>query len=81
MTTKVICKTCGRTFELTEKQIDFYNMRGWSTPKHCITCRDEAREDRQSPYYGWQEVMANYMPCKQRRQRVHYKPHLVGGFR
>jgi len=81
MTEKFYCKTCGCEFTLTEKQIKYYVGRGWTTPKHCRSCREENREEKQSQYYGLLEAMSNYTPCKKRRQRVHYRPHLVGGFR
>ncbi len=81
MSKTIICKSCGCEFTLTKKQIEFYVNNEWSTPCHCSDCREANRQERSSPYYGLYEVMANYTPCKKRRQRVHYKPHLVGGFR
>ena len=81
MSKQIICKNCGMPFTLTEKQVESYTKQGWSTPKNCSCCRKENRQERASQYYGLYEAIANYTPCKKRRQRVHYKPHLVGGVR
>ena len=66
MTTQITCKRCGGTFTRTERQTEY-----------CSGCRKEKAD----PYDGWQEAMVNRMPCKKPRQRVHYPPHIVGGFR
>ena len=33
------------------------------------------------PYEGWQDTIGSSIPCKKKRRRVHYAPHLVYGFR
>ncbi|MGN0171752.1 MAG: zinc-ribbon domain containing protein [Acutalibacteraceae bacterium] len=81
MEKQVVCKSCGSPFTLTENQIAFYEGRGWPIPKHCKPCIENNRKERADRYYGLDEAMTNYTPCKKRRQRVHYKPHIVGGFR
>lgn len=81
MTKQIFCKNCGREFTLTEKQIDYYLNQDWKIPKHCPSCRKESRQEKSSQYYGLYEAIANYIPCKKRRQRVHYHPHIVGGYR
>ncbi|MCQ4023320.1 zinc-ribbon domain containing protein [Ruminococcus sp. zg-924] len=81
MSKQIICRSCGCKFTLTERQIEFYAENGWSTPCHCTTCRKEKRQERASQYYGLYDAIANYTPCKKRKQRVHYRPYLVGGFR
>lgn len=77
---EVICRNCGFKFILTEKDSRFYDEQGWETPKRCSCCREKARQEKASPYYGIEEAQVNYTPCKKRRQRVHYRPHLVEGF-
>lgn len=81
MKKQIICKRCGCLFALTEKQIKSYDRKGYEIPKHCSCCRKKNREEREDPYYGLHEAMINYTPCKKRRQRVHYSPYIVGGFR
>ncbi len=75
------CKTCGIRFEFQEAQAKSYSNRGRSNPKNCTNCRAERRVEKASPYYGIGEAFSNYTPCKKRRQHVHYRPYIVGGFR
>jgi len=80
MKTQQICKSCGTRFSLTERQVDFYVENDWSLPTHCVACRKNNREERCSPYFGLAEAMTNWASTKKRRQRVHYAPHIVGGY-
>lgn len=66
---------------LTEKQLRFYAGNGWDTPEHCAFCLKMRRRERADHYYGIYEVMTSHVTLKKRKQRVHYKPHVVGGFR
>lgn len=75
------CKRCGIRFELHDAEVAFYSDRGWPKPKNCLNCRAERRIEKASPYYGIEEAFSNYSPCKKRRQRVHYRPYIAGGFR
>lgn len=38
---KYICKQCGKEFELTESEIDFYKSKNLSLPKRCKECREK----------------------------------------
>lgn len=81
MEQQVFCKLCGSAFTLTEKQLQYYADKGLNTPTHCNSCIELKKQEKEDPYYGLYEAMANYMPLKKRRQRVHYRPHIVLGFR
>ena len=37
---KRTCKQCGKEFELTQGEIDFYNSKNLSLPKRCKECRE-----------------------------------------
>lgn len=41
---KKICKQCGKSFELTQSEIDFYKSKGLELPKRCKRCRDINRK-------------------------------------
>ncbi len=49
---KKICKQCGKEFEITQSEIDFYKSRNLHIPKRCKSCRDANKrtsdESRQS---------------------------------
>ncbi len=81
MTREIICKDCGCKFPFSENQQSAYTANGFCEPKRCPICREEMKRKRASPYYGLEEVMANWVALPRRRNRVHYKPHIVGGFR
>ena len=38
---KITCSQCGKTFELTQNEINFYNSKGLDLPKRCKSCRDK----------------------------------------
>lgn len=44
---KIICKQCGREFELTESEIAFFKGKGLSLPKRCPECR-KLNKDKKS---------------------------------
>ena len=35
----IVCKQCGRLFNFTNKDRDFYYKKGFSTPTRCPDCR------------------------------------------
>lgn len=37
------CKQCGKEFELSEGEVEFYRKKGLSLPKRCKSCRNENR--------------------------------------
>lgn len=43
---KKTCLQCGKEFELTQSEIDFFKQKGLSIPKRCKSCREENRTDR-----------------------------------
>ncbi len=81
MTRQITCKDCGDKFPFSENQQRAYEASGFAEPKRCPMCREETKERRKSPYWGLEEVMKNRMDLPKRKTRVHYKPHIVGGFR
>lgn len=42
------CSDCGSTFNITNRQYEFYNSRGYCLPKRCDECR---RNNRNTPTY------------------------------
>ncbi len=36
---EIICKECGRAFTITNKEINFFQEKGYSMPKKCKDCR------------------------------------------
>ncbi len=38
---KIVCKDCGKTFELTDGERDFFLSKGLSLPKRCKACRNK----------------------------------------
>ena len=38
---KIKCVQCGREFELSQNEIDFYYSKGLDLPKRCKSCRDK----------------------------------------
>lgn len=43
-TVKITCRECGKKFDITEREIEFYKNKGFQPPKRCKICR-QARED------------------------------------
>lgn len=41
---ELICKDCGRGFELTIGEIDFYKQMGFNIPRRCKSCRDRNKK-------------------------------------
>lgn len=41
---KRTCKQCGREFELTDSQVEWYEQKGLQLPKRCESCRAENRK-------------------------------------
>lgn len=41
---KIICKQCGKEFELTQSEISFYKSKNLSLPKRCKECRDKNKQ-------------------------------------
>jgi hypothetical protein len=33
------CKDCGTVFEITDRDQEFYNDKGYSLPRRCLECR------------------------------------------
>ncbi len=44
------CKQCGKTFNLTQSEIDFYNGKGLQLPKRCESCRNANKKKNSSKY-------------------------------
>jgi len=46
MTIKIKCKECGKEFELSEEERQFFVGKGLEIPKRCRECRLKRRKDR-----------------------------------
>lgn len=42
---KRICKDCGKEFELSSGEIEFYNSKNLTLPKRCKECRDKNKKE------------------------------------
>lgn len=40
---KIVCKDCGKEFELKDSEISFYKSKGLELPKRCKACRDKKK--------------------------------------
>lgn len=45
---KRVCKQCGKEFEMTQHEIQFYKKKKLSLPKRCKECREKNKETKQS---------------------------------
>ncbi len=74
----LFCRDCRRMFSVTEQQLAKWKGK---EPSRCVECWREYKEKSKDPYFGWEGTMASGIHLKHRHQRVHYAPHIVGGFR
>lgn len=44
---KRVCKQCGKEFEMTQHEIQFYKKKKLSLPKRCKECREKNKESKQ----------------------------------
>lgn len=44
---ELTCICCGERFIFSRAQQERFNQMGWSTPKHCPSCRKEVRVQRE----------------------------------
>ena len=42
----MICKECGKEFEIVEEEKNFYISKGLELPKRCRECRIKRRKDK-----------------------------------
>lgn len=42
----LICKQCGKTFTLSDSEIEFYKNKGLNTPKRCKECRKKNKAEK-----------------------------------
>jgi CxxC-x17-CxxC domain-containing protein len=40
---EILCSDCGKTFPFTQAEKDFYNEKGFVTPKRCPECRKKKK--------------------------------------
>ena len=43
---RVTCKQCGKSFELSQSEIDFYKKKNLSLPKRCKECREHNKAEK-----------------------------------
>lgn len=53
------CKQCGKTFEITESEIAFYEGKGLSLPKRCSDCRKKNRKAKKAKYRQYKAAQKN----------------------
>lgn len=75
------CKDCGLPFKFSEEEQKYFKKKGWGRPIRCPVCRKRRKAQREDPYFGFEQTMYSGFSRKHRHTRVHYPPHIVGGFR
>lgn len=45
---KIVCRDCGREFDFTERDQEFYKENGWTEPKSCKECRAKRKQEREA---------------------------------
>ncbi len=43
---QLVCQNCQETFEFTAGEQEWFDQKGFTEPKKCKKCRDEARQNR-----------------------------------
>lgn len=56
---KKICKQCGREFEITQEEIEFYNRKNLDIPKRCKSCRKENKRQKTNSIYRKNDANKN----------------------
>lgn len=46
------CVSCGKTFEITNRELEYYQNNGWDAPKRCKECRDAKKNSSYSRSYS-----------------------------
>lgn len=61
---KKVCKQCGKEFELTQGEIQFYENKNLNIPSRCKECRDKNKQSQQ----GEQDIEKQAVPAKSNTQ-------------
>ena len=43
---KIVCQDCGKEFDFTVRDQEFYKENGFSEPKRCKDCREKRKQER-----------------------------------
>lgn len=54
------CVDCGKEFEITNNQYDFYTSKGFEIPKRCKSCRDAKKDHSYSSSDGYSSQTTRY---------------------
>ena len=68
---KLTCKQCGKEFELSESEIDFYKSKNLHIPKRCEQCRQANKKNKatsEKPYENTRMQSRSYTPSGNRGQ-------------
>lgn len=63
---KLTCKQCGKEFELSESEIDFYKSKNLHIPKRCEQCRQANKKNKAAsakPYENTRMQSRSYTPA------------------
>ena len=47
---KYICKQCGKEFEITEREAEFFLSKGMKLPKRCKECRSANKKKKENGF-------------------------------
>ena len=45
-TKTIVCQDCGKKFEFSEREQEFYKEKGFSEPKRCKDCREKRKQEK-----------------------------------
>jgi CxxC-x17-CxxC domain-containing protein len=52
MSTTITCAACGTDFAFSQEEQEFYESKGFQSPRKCKPCRDAAKASRGGGYGG-----------------------------
>ena len=45
---KIVCQDCGKEFDFSVRDQEFYQENGWTEPKRCKDCREKRKQEREA---------------------------------
>ena len=72
---KKICKQCGKEFELTDSEIEYFKSKNLSVPKRCKACRDQNKASKKDSM----QVTGNYTHSYSRPSGSGFGGKVLGG--
>jgi CxxC-x17-CxxC domain-containing protein len=72
----VVCEDCGEEWTFSADEQQFFNDRGYQTPKRCKPCRQKRKMSRTGSSYGSRERTLHTVTCSDcgEEAQVPFKP-------